>query len=280
MGHKPQAAKGDFPVQTIDSVRELRIVGWSLPVSFKILEQPKMPARPKFFSAFTLIELLVVVAVIGILAALLLGSLSRAKATSQRVACTRNLQQLDLAMRFYAAENLGQFPPPGVSSQGWPEQLKLLTRSSAITLCPTDLAGLRTSESDLTHHRSYLMNGFADFYSSIWGVTQTVSVAKLGLPPIKDTDIKRSSETILFGEKASDSLAFELNLFKIDGSYLLDLAENRHGNVARTTRGGGANYAFADGSVRYLPWGKSTCPVNQWAIFDQWRNDSALCRAR
>lgn len=239
-----------------------------------------MPVRPKFSSAFTLIELLVAVAVIAILAALLLGSLSRAKATSQRVACTRNLQQLDLALRFYSAENMGQFPLPGQSSQGWPGQLKLLTGPSAITLCPTDLAGLRSSGSNLTHHRSYLMNGFADFYSSMWGVTQTISVAKLGLPPVKDTDVKRSSETILFGEKASDSLAFELNLFKIDGSYLVDLAENRHGNSARTARGGGANYAFADGSVRYLPWGKSTCPVNQWAILDRWRTDSALCRTR
>src|SRR5689334_16443007 len=96
--------------------------------------------------AFTLIELLVVLAIIVILAALLLPTISRTKESGRSAVCLNNLHQIGLGLQLYVDENQNHLPVmydrppnnPGTNVASIDRVLLPEVRIPKIFQCPSD----------------------------------------------------------------------------------------------------------------------------------------------
>jgi prepilin-type N-terminal cleavage/methylation domain-containing protein/prepilin-type processing-associated H-X9-DG protein len=231
-------------------------------------------------NGFTLIELLVVISIIAILAALLLPSLSKAKARAQTIACLNNINQISKATMLYADDNDGRLMPlwrqlgvPGfsdwvydaetfvVQNAGgffWPDALRTggYARASRVFDCPT-----------LKIPAAIAVGGSVSLRNTLGIGLNYPEFARIGIagqsPPsmIRENMVSHPSAAIVFADAGVVTEATK-NLAADD--WLPDQPKDVPNNLQR---GGGVSFfrvpsdggGFATGDSRSLPRHAQRC---------------------
>jgi len=252
------------------------------------------PALPNFRHAlkgrlaFTLLELLVVIAIIGILAALLLPAVNRAKESALRTKCRSNLRQLGIAITSYADEYGGRLPilknqegKPG----GWTWDCPILVTdlldphgtSRHIFYCPSfskqDADELwNFSNNALTPGRDYRVLGYAltfPFAANVlesninWMMTpQPIRTGNTAVLPSASERVLVADAVISFGED-------EVN--RRENRYVDVIGGWKHGHrtshLASRSLPAGGNLLMLDGHVEWRKFQSMIVRTTNYATF-------------
>ncbi len=236
------------------------------------------PGEIARFEAFTLIELLVVIAIIGILAALLLPTLSKSKARGENVVCMNNLRQLQIAWTLYADSNSGWLAPNrGITetNQSWvwgwlnldnsPDNTNILyiqqgklwplgANHTKLYKCPADKSTSIFNGAVYPRVRSVSMNGWMGSYHADgtpvpwWGSPQGTVFCRSG-----DITTPDPSSAFVFIDEREDSIndgyfAVDMKGYGTSGNafILVDYPASYHNNCG--------SLSFADGHCEIKKW--------------------------
>jgi len=224
--------------------------------------------------AFTLIELLVVIAIIAILAAMLLPALSRSKAAAKKISCLNRERQLGISLLMYVDDSTGYYPPRTFTNT-WP----ILLQDSYVNLdmlqCPSDAPDPASFTNSLTAAerapRSYILNGWNDYFRDrVTSFSDWYEYGDAGLT-MPQNAVRQPTDTVVLGEKGHEWADYYMDYEEYDDLEKLDQSKHSSGDKMGI---GGANYAFADGSARFLKFGLVLSPLNLWGVTDAVRNNA------
>ena len=220
--------------------------------------------EPDVLRAFTLLELLIVIGIIGLLAAMLLPALSRARAKAQSTACVNRLKQTGYALSMYLSDHR-RYPPFANTNQIWAEWLypyDQLSSTNRNWQCPAYVSqggSLRFKRPPGSpgpwsySYNAFGVSGFSDAFQ-LDGVTKRVPHFGLGISSRLVTGTFLESEVAVSSEMYAVSCS---RLFNDPGNGMVGLAwmdpyYSVIGPERTPLHGPGYNVLFCDGHVAFV----------------------------